>query len=251
MERYFPHEQLDVYGVALGFATLADGLLATWESSWAVHGQLDRAVESVVTNLAKAARLRATDAGIFSIECSLGSVLECAACMDVASCRGLVDVTRMNSAKDVLRQIARMEVGLRKSWEASVREQAEAYDIDSEIYFRHESLEVYQRSLQVHEALDAVWRIGQKRTRYVKRIDELTTSLTLNIAEGNGRFSMVDHRKFLGTAEDAGTKLAAYLDLLPPASLVDAKRVKCYLREVMAMLSGLIGYLDDSRNEEG
>ena len=88
MERCFPHEQLDVYGVALRFATLADGLLATWESSWAVHGQLERAVESVVTNLAKAARLRATDAGVYSIECSLGSVLECAACMDVASCRG-------------------------------------------------------------------------------------------------------------------------------------------------------------------
>jgi len=251
MERYFPHEQLDVYGVALRFATLADGLLATWESSWAVHGQFDRAVESVVTNLAKAARLRATDAGVYSIECSLGSVLECAACMDVASCRGLVDATRMNSAKDVLRQIARMEVGLRKSWEVSVREQPEAYTTDSERYFRHESLDVYQRSLQVNEALDAVWQIGQKRTRHVKRIDELTTSLTLNIAEGNGRFSKVDHRKFLVTAEDAGTKLAAYLDLLAPASLVDTKRVKCYLREVMAMLSGLRGYLDDSRNEEG
>ena len=69
--RYFPHEQLDVYGVALRFATLADGLLATWASSWAVHGQFDRAVESVVTNLAKAARLRSTDAGVYSIECSL------------------------------------------------------------------------------------------------------------------------------------------------------------------------------------
>ena len=251
MERYFPHEQLDVYGVALRFAALVDGMLATWASSWAVHGQLDRAVESVVINLAKAARLRATDAGVYSIECSLGSVLECAACMDVASCRGLVDATRMNSAKDILRQIARMEVGLRKSWEARLREQTEAYGTESEIYFRHESLEVYQRSLQVHKALDAVWQIGQERTRYVKRIDELTTSLTLNIAEGNGRFSKVDHRKFLGTAEDAGTKLAAYLDLLAPASLVDTKRIKYYLREVMAMLSGLRGYLDDSRNEGG
>ena len=147
MERYFPHERLDVYGVALRFAALADGLLATWISSWAVHGQFDRAVESVVTNLARAARLRTTDAGVYSTECSLGSVL-------------------------------------------------------------------------------------------------LTTSLTLNIAEGNGRFSKVDHRKFLGTAEDAGTKLAAYLDLLAPASLVDTERIKCYLREVMAMLSGLRGYLD-------
>ncbi len=114
-----------------------------------------------------------------------------------------------------------------------------------EHYFPHEQLDVCQRSLQVHEAMDALWQSGQTRTRHVKRIDELTTSLTLNIAEGNGRFSKVDHRKFLGTAEDAGTKLAAYMDLLAPASLVDTEQVKSYLREVMAMLSGLRGYLDE------
>jgi four helix bundle protein len=246
MGHYFPHEQLDVYGVALRFAALADEWLGAWSASWAVHSQFDRAVESVVTNLAKAAPRRATDAGVYSIECSLGSVLECAACLDVASLRGLIDAPRMQSGKEVLRQIARMEVGLRGSWEdVCVREQPETYGTDCEMYFLHESLEVYQRSLQVHEALDAVWQSGQTRTRYVKRIDDLTTSLTLNIAEGNGRFSKVDHRKFLGTAEDAGTKLAAYLDLLAPASLVDTKRVKSYLREVMAMLSGLRGYLDE------
>jgi len=138
-----------------------------------------------------------------------------------------------------------MEVGLRRSWEECVRERPEAYGADSERYFLHESLEVYQRSLQVHEALDAVWQSDQTRTRHVKRIDELTTSLTLNIAEGNGRFSKIDHSKFVGIAEDAGTKLAAYLDLLAPASMVDIERVKSHLREVMAMLSGLRGYLEE------
>jgi four helix bundle protein len=245
MTRYFPHEQLDVYGVALKFAALADELLATWSPSWAVHGQFERAVESVVTNLAKAARLRATDAGVYSIECSLGSVLECAACLDVASLRRLIDASRMHSAKDVLRQIARMEVGLRRSWESCVREQPETHAPDTGKYFLHESLDVYQRSLQVHEALDAIWQGDWMRSRHGKRVDELTTSLTLNIAEGNGRFSKVDHSKFLGIAEDAGTKLAAYLDLLALASLVDVDRVKSYLREVMAMLSGLRGYLDE------
>lgn len=245
MEHYFPHEQLDVYGVALRFAALADELLVTWSSSWAVHGQFDRAVESVVTNLVKAARLRATDAGVYSIECSLGSVLECAACLDVASHRRLVDAPRMQSAKDILRKIARMEVGLRKSWENFAREQPEAYATESGRYFLHESLDVYQRSLQVHEALYATWQNGQIRSRHLRRVDELTTSLTLNIAEGNGRFSKVDHSKFIGIAEDVGTKLAAYLDLLAPAARVDVERVKSYLREVMAMLSGLRGYLDE------
>jgi four helix bundle protein len=245
MRHYFPHEQLDVYGVALRFAAIADELLATWPSLWAVHGQFDRAIESVVTNLVKAARLRATDAGVYSLECSLGSVLECAACLDVAFRRRLIDASRLHSAKDVLRQIARMEAGLRRSWERCIREEPEAYTAHAERYFLHESLEVYQRSLQVHEALDATWQDSQIRGRYAKRVDELTTSLTLNIAEGNGRFSKVDHSKFLTIAEDAGTKLAAYVDLLAPSSLVDVERVKSHLREVMAMLSGLRGYLDE------
>ncbi len=42
-----------------------------------LRGQFDRAIESVATNLVKAARLRDTDAGVYSIEYSLGSVLEC------------------------------------------------------------------------------------------------------------------------------------------------------------------------------
>ena len=119
------------------------------------------------------------------------------------------------------------------------------YATDPERYCLHESLKVYQRSLQVHEALDGYWQSGQKRSRHVKRDDELTTSLTLNIAEGNGRFSNMDHRKFLGIAEDAGTKLSAYLDLLAQVSPMDVKQVKSYLREVMAMLFGLKGYLDE------
>ena len=244
MSQYFPHEQLDVYGIALRFAALGDELLSSWPSSWAVHDQFDRAVESIVTNLAKAARLRATEAGIYSIECSLGSVLECAACLDVAYHRHLVDTVRTHSAKELLQQIARMEVGLRASWDKCVREEIGPHAQDGSRYFPHESLDVYQRSLQVHEALDGIWQADWPRSRHARRVDELTTSLTVNIAEGNGRFSSVDHSKFLGIAEDAGTKLAAYLDLVGPTSGIDVVRVKYYLREVMAMLSGLRTYLD-------
>jgi len=156
MNHYFPHEQLDVYGVALRFASLAEDLLTSWRSSWAVYGQFDRAIESVVTNLAKAARLSGTDAGVYSLECSLGSVLECAASLDVASLRNLVDRSRLHAAKELLQQIARMEVGLRRSWGRCVHEQPDTYAPSTGMYFLHESLRVYQRSLQVHEGLSGL-----------------------------------------------------------------------------------------------
>ncbi len=243
MERYFPHEQLDVYGVALKFAAMGESLLSAWPASWAVYDQFSRALESIVINLAKAARLRATDCGVYSLECSLGSVLECAACLDVAVFRNLVDASRRDSAKTLLQQIARMEVGLRESWKQGIREGSTPISTDAKRFFPHESLEVYQRSLQLHESLNVMWSEDRIRCRHVRRVDELSTSLTLNIAEGNGRFSQLDHSKFLDVAEDSGTKLAAYLDLAVPLAQANVSQVKSHLREVMAMLSGLQNYL--------
>jgi four helix bundle protein len=89
-----------------------------------------------------------------------------------------------------------------------------------------------------------LWESERKRERYTRRIDELSTSLTINIVEGNGRFSKVDHSKFVSIAEDAGTKLAAYLDLAAATALMQSDAAKACLREVMAMLGGLRGYLE-------
>mgnify|MGYP001609328564 CR=1 FL=1 len=44
-------------------------------------------------------------------------------------------------------------------------------------------------------------------------IDEGATSIVLNIAEGHGRYSELDHRRFLDVAEGSAVKVAAYLDL--------------------------------------
>lgn len=245
MGQYFPHEQLDVYGFAVKFAGFADGLLGSWPAFRAVHGQFDRATESILINIAKAARLRATDKGIFHIECSLGSVLECAACVDVALERHLIDSQQMNSAKSQLQRIARMAVGLRASWEGCVEEKAAPYAKDADTYFLHESLKVYQRSLGVHRELEAIWEYAGGRKRHMRRVDELTTGITLNIAEGNGRFSMLDHNKFIVIAEDTGTKLATYLDIAGTTWQAQVERAKAKLREVMAMLAGLRGYLQN------
>jgi four helix bundle protein len=242
MPQTFPHENLEVYSHALSFAKLAAALIDSWPAVFAVCDQLDRAAESIVTNLAKAARLQPTPSRIHCLECSLGSVLECAACLDVACRRHLLVAEQLHEAKQVLQRVARMEVKLRQSWGCSVNEETERYDSNANPYFLHESLVVYQRSLQVHEALDALWEPDKKRERYTRRIDELSTSLTINIAEGNGRFSKLDHSKFVAIAEDAGTKLAAYLDLA--AELMKPDAAKACLREVMAMLGGLRGYLE-------
>jgi four helix bundle protein len=222
-------------------------MIDSWPATVAVRDQLDRATESLVANLVNAARLQRTARGTYCLDCSLGSVLECAACFDVALRRGLVDAPQQKAAKELLRQVARMEVGLRSSWgkDSAVREDPADYATGSDPCFAHESLIVYQRSLQIHELLAEALDRPQEGLRYARRIDQLSTSLTINIAEGNGRFSKLDHGKFVEIAEDVGSKLAAYLDLAAVAWGEDVSETKSNLREVMAILDGLKGYLAD------
>ncbi len=139
-----------------------------------------------------------------------------------------------------------MEVSLRRSWadSSSVRDDEEPDDQGTRLGFPHESLTVYKRSLQIHRFIRThLDSSSAARPRCLARIDELSTSLTLNIAEGNGRFSRLDHRAFVKIAEEAGTKLAAYMDLAGATMELDAEPAKVHLREIMAMLAGLRGYL--------
>jgi len=254
MEPFFPHEKLEVYTKALAAADLASSVLDSWPVGVAVRDQLDRAVESMVTNLVNAARWQRTDRGTYCLECSLGSVLECAACHDVALRRGLIKSDEVDEAKRLLQQVARMEVGLRRSWTepTTVKEDGASYGADAPPFFAHESLVAYQRSLQVHDALGSWLCDRRRRLRYGKRIDELSTSLTINIAEGNGRFQAFDQGTFVTIAEEAATKLAAYLDLAATAWMADMSRSKQLLRETMAMLVGLNRSLDgEGLGDEG
>jgi len=250
--QYFPHEKLEVYLQSLAFVRKAAALVDQWPVSASVRDQLDRAGESHITDLARAVQANKTAKGIYYLECSLGSVLECAACLDVGVVKHLLGDAEMRSGKEQLQVIARMEVGLRRSWLSVVREEVtEPYGSHVGCYFAHESLHVYQRAVQLFEELEAKFLAdGNGRARHLRRIDELATSLVLNIAEGNGRFSRLDHGKFIDIAEEAGIKLAAFLDLTEISSTADIHPSKRLLREVMAMLAGLKGYLDADPNED-
>jgi four helix bundle protein len=82
---------------------------------------------------------------------------------------------------------------------------------------------------------------GQELTnRLYRQIDDGVTSLILNIAEGNGRYSELDHRRFLDIAEGSAVKVAAYLDLTVQKHMLGEKDClpgKALLERILAMLS--------------
>jgi four helix bundle protein len=89
-------------------------------------------------------------------------------------------------------------------------------------------------------ASEAVSRLSNQAFR---RLDELLTSMVLNIAEGNGRFSDADQARFLGTAHESAVKLAARLDLGVTQNCLlreEVVRWKELLQRVSVMSSSMI-----------
>ena len=82
--------------------------------------------------------------------------------------------------------------------------------------FDHEKLDAYRLSIEfaawATTVLDGLARNG--RASAVKPLDEASTSVALNIAEGNGKRSVADRVRFLEIARGSALECAACLDVL-------------------------------------
>src|SRR5258707_1810784 len=142
----FAHEKLQVYGKALAFVATASTFSATWNKKHAVVDQFDRASDSLVLNLANAASLGSGPSKLRALDYSLGSGLECAACLDIATVKRLLEKTETDRQKQLLCEIVRMLIGLRKVWETwKAHEDAVSYrsgipSPQPEHLFHHETL---------------------------------------------------------------------------------------------------------------
>jgi four helix bundle protein len=106
--------------------------------------------------------------------------------------------------------------------------------------FFHETLDVYRAGLDLVRWMVALPGATALPTRSHRQIDEGVTSILLNIAEGNGRYSEVDHRRFLEFAAAAAVKVAAGLDLAMRKGSWDRSACqpgKALLERIMSMLS--------------
>jgi four helix bundle protein len=242
----FAHEKLHVYSKALDFVADASNLLARWDRKHALVDQLDRALDSVILNLAEGARFQSGPGKLRAADYAVGSALECAAGLDLAQIKSLLTASETIERKQALSEVTRMLVGLRKSWEDwSLDEEPPAYTAEQatpvrEPLFHHERLEVYQVALGVMRWWVTLPAGNDLSSRLFRRIDEASTSMALNIAEGNGRYADLDHRRFLDMAASAAVKVAAYLDLAVQKSMLDpagCSPAKDLLGRVLAMLS--------------
>jgi len=111
------------------------------------------------------------------------------------------------------------------------------------IHFDHEKLDVYRESIAfcgwVGEFLSAI----STKAAAKDQLDRASTSIPLNIAEGNGKFSTRDRARFFEVARGSALECAACLDVLFVRKLASEEQVviaKERLARIVQMLVGLL-----------
>jgi four helix bundle protein len=120
--------------------------------------------------------------------------------------------------------------------------------------FDHEKLEVYRESLAFVAWLEPLLQKLPKTIAVRDRLDRASTSIVLNLAEGNGKYTAPDRCRFFDIARGSALECAAALDVLTSQGRAEVTLVangKERLRRIVSMLVGLIKANSDYRLHEG
>ena len=119
--------------------------------------------------------------------------------------------------------------------------------------FSHQRLAVYRLSIDFvawsHQLLQGVDSPGSTRTQ----LERASTSIPLNIAEGNVKSSPRDRRRYWEIALGSAVECAAILDVLVARQLQDATDVAAgreSLERIVSMLVRLVQSIDEEGRKE-
>jgi four helix bundle protein len=111
------------------------------------------------------------------------------------------------------------------------------------LLFDHEKLNVYQASIRFNEWIGDLLASVEGKAAVKDQLDRAATSIPINIAEGNGKFSSKDRARYFDIARGSAVESAACLDVLLARRLVQGDNVadgKSQLVEIVSMLVGLL-----------
>jgi four helix bundle protein len=120
--------------------------------------------------------------------------------------------------------------------------------------FDHEKLEVYQESLTFIAWLEPILQKLPKSIAVCDQLDRASTSIVLNLAEGNGKYTAADRCRFFDNSRGSALECAAALDVLVAKGRCEVAVVgpgKERLRGIVSMLVGLIKANSDYRLHDG
>src|SRR5579859_4418331 len=110
-------------------------------------------------------------------------------------------------------------------------------------WFDHEKLEVYRDAIAFVAWLSGILENAVRLGDVKDQLDRASTSVPLNIAEGNGKYAPKDRCRFFDIAHGSTLECAAGLDILVAKGKLTAEQIrpgKEILQRVVRMLMGLI-----------
>lgn len=117
-------------------------------------------------------------------------------------------------------------------------------------YFDYEKLIAYQRSIQFIAWSSPLLEKLPKRLAVADQLDRASTSVPLNLAEGNAKYSAPDRCRYFDTARGSALECAACLDVLVAkgqCTVEEIQKGKEVLREAVSLIIGLVRSLDPAR----
>jgi four helix bundle protein len=110
-------------------------------------------------------------------------------------------------------------------------------------HFNHEDLRAYQYSIEFISWCEVLLEQVPKRFSVHDQLDRASTSIPLNIAEGNGKFSNRDRCRFLDIARNSALECAACMDVIVAKKCVRAEEVEYGKKMVHTIVSMLVGLI--------
>ena len=120
--------------------------------------------------------------------------------------------------------------------------------------FDHEKLEAYQESLAFVAWLEPLIEKLPKSIAVRDQLDRASTSIVLNLAEGNGKCTSPDRCRFFDISRGSALECAAALNVLVSkrrCELTEVTSGKERLGRIESMLVGVIKANSDYRLHEG
>ena len=113
-----------------------------------------------------------------------------------------------------------------------------------QFFFDHEKLEAYQLAIKFVGWVESLLEeCAGKSASAKKYLDEASSSIANNIAEGNGKWSNKDRSRFFEIARGSALECASCLDVLVAKRRLSSERVeewKLILRSIVNLLTRLI-----------
>jgi len=118
--------------------------------------------------------------------------------------------------------------------------------MDQAPVFDHEKLRVYRASLEFVTWAGDFLSETDTKAAFKDQLDRASTSVPLNIAEGNAKWSFSDRSRFLRIAMGSALECAACLDVAVAKRAADPARIVAGKQMLVGVVSMLSGLLQDS-----